>query len=54
MMPRLSLTFLALAALFTTGCLFSKKSKEPKENSAIAGSVEENFNGADFFGRLII
>jgi len=43
MMPRLSLTFLALAALFTTGCLFSKKSKEPKENSAIAGSVEENF-----------
>ena len=43
MIPRLSLTSLALAALLTTGCLFSKKSNEPKENPAIAGSVEENF-----------
>ena len=43
MIPRLSLTCLCLAALLTTGCLFSKKSAEPKENPAIAGSVEEIF-----------
>lgn len=43
MTPRPSLTLLALAILLTTGCLFSKKSSSPKENSAIADSVEEGF-----------
>jgi hypothetical protein len=43
MIQRLSLLCLALTALFTTGCLFSKKSSAPKENPAIAGSVEETF-----------
>ena len=43
MTQRPSLTLLALAFLLTTGCLSSKKSSAPKENSAIAGSVEEGF-----------
>jgi hypothetical protein len=44
MIPRLPLLCLAAAAaLLTGGCLFSKKSSTPKENPAIAGSVEETF-----------
>lgn len=43
MTQRLSLLCLALASLFTTGCLFSKKSSKSKENSSIASSVEESF-----------
>ncbi len=43
MTQRLSLLCLALAALFTTGCLFSKKSSKSKENASIPGSVEESF-----------
>ena len=27
----------------SSGCLFSKKNKTPKENAAIAADVEENF-----------
>jgi hypothetical protein len=43
MIHRLFLTSLGLAALLTSGCLFSKKSSQPKENPSIAGSVEESF-----------
>ena len=43
MIQRSILTCLCLATLLTTGCLFSKKSAQPKDNPAIAGSVEESF-----------
>jgi len=43
MILRPSLLCLGLTALLTTGCLFSKKSSQPKENPAIAGSVEATF-----------
>lgn len=43
MIPRLPLLCLATVTLLTGGCLFSKKSSSPKENPAIAGSVEETF-----------
>lgn len=43
MIYRLPLLCVATAVLLTTGCLFSKKSSAPKENPAIAGSVEETF-----------
>lgn len=32
-----------LAVTLTTGCLFSRKEKKPKESSAIASEVAENF-----------
>lgn len=43
MTQRLFLTCLSLSALLSAGCLFSKKSSQPKENPSIAGSVEETF-----------
>ena len=43
MTQRLFLTCLSLTALLTTGCLFSKKSAKPKEETSIAGSNEESF-----------
>ncbi len=43
MIHRLCLTGLGLIALFTSGCLFSKKDKGPKENPSIPGSVAETF-----------
>jgi hypothetical protein len=43
MTPPLFLTALSLIALFSSGCLFSKKPAVAKENSSIAGSVEESF-----------
>ncbi len=43
MTKRLLLSFLAVAVLLSTGCLFSKKSRKPKESSAIATEVELEF-----------
>ena len=43
MTQRLFLTALSLTALLSTGCLFSKKPAQAKENPSIAGSVEESF-----------
>jgi hypothetical protein len=49
MTKRLLLSFLAVAALMTSGCVFSRfmhksdKPKEPKESSAIATDVEREF-----------
>ena len=40
MIPRLFPTCLCLAVLLTSGCLFSKKTAQPKENPSIPGSVE--------------
>jgi hypothetical protein len=43
-MTKAFLCSLCIATLFaSTGCLFSKKSRRPKESSAIAADVEENF-----------
>ena len=42
MTQRLLLTSLCLAALLSSGCLFSKKTAAPKENPSIPGSVEES------------
>ena len=44
MTHRSLLALLSISLLLTTGCgLFSKKSSEPKESSAIAADVEETF-----------
>lgn len=43
MTKRLLLCFLAIAVALSTGCLFSKKSRKPKESSAIATEVETEF-----------
>ena len=43
MMHRLLLTCLGLTTLFTSGCLFWKKTPKEKENPSISGSVEESF-----------
>ena len=43
MIQRLFLTCLSLTALLTSGCLFSKKSSKPKDDTAISSSVEESF-----------
>ena len=40
MTQRLFLSSLCLVTLLTSGCLFSKKTAEPKENPSIPGSVE--------------
>lgn len=40
----LLLLALAAFALQTTGCLFSKKPKAPKESTAISADVEESFH----------
>ena len=42
MIQRFLLTCLSVTALFTTGCLFSKKSSKPKDDGKISGSVEES------------
>ncbi len=42
MTQRLLLSSLCLATLLTSGCLFSKKTAEPKENPSIPGAVEES------------
>lgn len=43
MTKRLLLSFLAATIALSTGCLFSKKSRKPKESSAIATEVEIEF-----------
>lgn len=43
MTKRLLPALLALLLVFSSGCVFSKKPKRPKESSAIAGEVEESF-----------
>lgn len=44
MIKRLFPALLLASALLATGCgMFSKKSNQPKESSAIAGDVEETF-----------
>lgn len=43
MIKRLLPALLASLLVLSSGCLFSKKSKRPKESSAIAGEVEESF-----------
>ncbi|MCX6951951.1 MAG: hypothetical protein NTV51_07270 [Verrucomicrobia bacterium] len=43
MTQRLFLTCLSLAALLTSGCLFSKKSSKSKDDGSISSSVEESF-----------
>jgi lipoprotein NlpI len=43
MTQRLFLSSLACVLVFSTGCMFSKKNRKPKENSAIASEVEESF-----------
>lgn len=43
MIKRLSLSFLAITALFSSGCLFHRKARKPKESSAIATEVEKEF-----------
>ena len=39
----LFLTLLVTSALLSSGCLFSKKSRTPKESTAISSEVEEGF-----------
>lgn len=36
-------SLIAISALLSTGCLFSKKPRAPKESTAIASEVEEGF-----------
>lgn len=43
MTKTLLLSVVCTALMFSTGCLFSKKSGRPKESSAIAADVEETF-----------
>lgn len=43
MTKHLLLLALAALALHSSGCLFSKKAKTAKENSAISAEVEESF-----------
>lgn len=43
MTKALLLALCAASLAFSTGCLFSKKAKRPKESSAISAEVEENF-----------
>ncbi|MEO6246362.1 MAG: hypothetical protein ABIQ12_13085 [Opitutaceae bacterium] len=43
MTKHLLMLALTIVACQTTGCLFSKKAKTAKENSAISADVEESF-----------
>lgn len=43
MKKRVFLTLLATSVLFSTGCMFWKKSKTPRESTAIATDVEKEF-----------
>ncbi len=43
MTKRLLLSLLAATVVFSTGCVFSKKSRKQKESSAIASEVESEF-----------
>ncbi|MDO8543680.1 MAG: hypothetical protein Q7S40_24835 [Opitutaceae bacterium] len=43
MIRRLILSALATAMVLTTGCNMFRKSKKPKESSAISSEIEENF-----------
>jgi hypothetical protein len=43
MTKRLLLTLLATSVLMSGGCLFHRKSRKPKESSAIASDVETEF-----------
>lgn len=43
MTKRLLLALLAITTLFSTGCLFSRKSSHPKQSSKIASDVEQEF-----------
>lgn len=42
-MKRVFLSLLAMTALLSSGCLFSRKSRQPKETGAIATDVEREF-----------
>lgn len=42
-MNRLILALISATVLLSSGCLFSKKTKKPKENPAIAADTDENF-----------
>lgn len=42
-MNRVIFTLLSATVLLSSGCLFSKKTKKPKENTAIAADTDENF-----------
>lgn len=44
MTKRLLLSFLGIAVLLSTGCLFNRKEKKPKETTAIATEVEKEFH----------
>lgn len=39
----LVLVFLSLPLAFSSGCLFSKKNRKPKENPAVVAETEEAF-----------
>ena len=43
MTQRLILSLLAGLLACSSGCMFSKKNRKPKESSAIASDVEESF-----------
>jgi hypothetical protein len=43
MTKRLTLSCLVFAMVFSSGCLFSRKSAKTKESSTWAGEVEETF-----------
>lgn len=44
MIRPLLLLSLCASVLFTSGCLFSRKAKAPKESSAISSQVEADFH----------
>lgn len=43
MIKRLLLSLLAITVLLSSGCLFHRKARKPKESSAIATDVEKEF-----------
>ncbi|HEX2854599.1 MAG TPA: hypothetical protein VHO24_15315 [Opitutaceae bacterium] len=42
-MNRLIFALLTATLLLSSGCLFSKKTKKPRENSSIAADTDESF-----------
>lgn len=42
-MNRLIFALLSATVLLSSGCLFSKKTKKPRENPAIAADTDESF-----------